>query len=49
MSIHALHIFAQQDRRGIKTILGINDVSQNYVPNIDQFNTQSNMSTDSGN
>jgi len=50
MSKNALHIFAQQGRHGIKTILGITDVShQDDVSDIDQFDIQSKMSTDSGN
>lgn len=50
MSKNALHIFAQQGRHGIKTILGITDVShQDDVSDIDQFDIHSKMPTDSGN
>lgn len=49
MSENALHIFAQQGRHGIKNILGIRDVPQDNVSAIDQFDMQSNLSTDSGN
>lgn len=49
MSKNALHIFAQQGRHDIKTILGISDVSQDDVTANDQYDMQSNMSSDSGN
>jgi len=48
MTKNALHIFVQQDRHNIKSVLGISDVIQNKEPIIDHVDVQTKSSTDSG-
>lgn len=48
MTKNALHIFVQQDRHNIKSVLGISDVIQNKEPIIDHVDAQTKSSTDCG-
>jgi len=48
MTKNALHIFVQQDRHNIKSVLGISDVVQNKELIIDHVDTQTKSSTDCG-
>jgi len=45
---NALHIFVQQDRHNIKSVLGISNVIQNKEPVIDHVDLQTKSSTDCG-